>query len=167
MDLSYGALHNTTSDRLLEGLIEGARGTIKSAKHQVEWGGCGTAIVFLPVLERVSPETPKFRSVGCDLEPVVANEEEIVRALPKALEVRRPNEDSGEYVTKDFGRHAGGYVQQRVSVTLELDHVPVALFDPLLQGPIAPPIGAVLVDPDAYGPDGSSWPNDLAPSRPN
>ena len=38
-------------------------------------------MAFLPVLERVYPVTPKFWSLRCDLEPVVADEEEIARAL--------------------------------------------------------------------------------------
>ena len=81
MDLSYGVLNNATFDRILEVLIEGARATSVLVKHQVDWSGSRTVAVFLPLLERVSPKIPEFRGVGCDLEPVVANEEEIVRAL--------------------------------------------------------------------------------------
>ena len=81
MDRSYGVLHNATPDCILEGFIEGGGVAFISIVHQVEWGGRGTVMAFLPVPERVSPETPKFRGVRCDLEPVVTNEEELVRAL--------------------------------------------------------------------------------------
>ena len=46
---------------------------------------------------------------------------------------RLPDEAPSEYVSQYFGGYALGYVQQRVSGAFELDDVPLALFDLLLQ----------------------------------
>ena len=114
MDLSYCVLRNAVSDRIPEGFIERVRAKSIVGKHKVEWSGAGTVMALLPVLERVSPETPKFRGVGCNFEPVVANEDEIVRALLQPFEAMLPNEALDEYLSEDFGRYAGGNVQQRI-----------------------------------------------------
>jgi len=137
MDLAYGVLRDTTPDRVLEGYVEGdTRVAFVSIQHQVEWDGSGTVMALLPILQSVSPETPKFWGSRRDFKPVVANEEEIVRALLQPFEgrMRLPNEVLGEYVSKGFGWNARGYVQQRVSVAFEFDDVPIALFDLLVQG---------------------------------
>ena len=72
---------------------------------------------------------------------MMANEEEVVRALAKAIEMVFefwiwiwPNEVSGKDFSKDFGRDARGDVQQRISSAFELNRVPVSFFYPLLQG---------------------------------
>jgi len=84
VDSTYGILRDATPDRILEGFVEEEiRVGFVSIQHQVEVGGsCQTAITFLPVPQSGSPEAPKFRGARRDLEPVVANEEEIVRAFP-------------------------------------------------------------------------------------
>ena len=82
MNLSYGALHDSTPDRIPEGSIEGdPRVTLISVQHQVEGADSRMAVAFLPVLQSVSPETPEFRGARCDFEPVMTNEEEVVRPL--------------------------------------------------------------------------------------
>ena len=48
--------------------------------------------------------------------------------------LRLPNEIPTKDVSENLGRYTCGYVQQRISGALEFDHVPIALFDPLLQG---------------------------------
>lgn len=48
--------------------------------------------------------------------------------------VSRPTEAPNEYASEDFGRHAHGYVQQRVPGAFEFDYVSLALFNPLFQG---------------------------------
>jgi len=81
-DLSYGVLPDATPNRVLEGFVEeDTRVTFSPVQHQVEGSGSGTVMAFPPVLQSVSPETPKFWGSRRDFEPVVANEEEIVRAL--------------------------------------------------------------------------------------
>ena len=90
MNSSYGALCDASSDRILEGFIEGnARVAFASVQHHVERSGSGTAMAFLPILQGVSPETPEFRGKRRNLEPVVTNEEEVVRALSQPVEVAR------------------------------------------------------------------------------
>ena len=82
MNLSYGVLHDATSDRILEGSIKGGiRVALVSVQHQVEGGGAGTVMPFLPNLPCVSPETPKLWCARSDIEPVVANEKEVVGTL--------------------------------------------------------------------------------------
>ena len=79
MNLSYSVLHDATPDRILEGRIEGVLVAFESAQHQVKGGGSGTVVPFFPVPKSVSPEVPKLRGARCDLEPVVADEEKVVR----------------------------------------------------------------------------------------
>jgi len=101
--------------------------------------GSGKVMAFLPMVQSVSPETPKFWGSRSDLEPVVTNEEEIIRALlkpfgePTIHMAHLPDKPISEYVPQYFGRYAGGDVQQRVSGAFELDYVPFALFNLFLQ----------------------------------
>jgi len=75
-------LHDTTPDRISEGPIKrGVVVTLRSIQHQVERSGSGSVMALLPILQGVSPETPKFWGARCNLEPMVANEEEVIRAL--------------------------------------------------------------------------------------
>jgi len=41
-------------------------------QHQVEGSGFGKVMAFLPILQSVSPETPEFWGLRCDLESVMA-----------------------------------------------------------------------------------------------
>ena len=108
---SYGALHDATPDRILEGFIEGGVGVIFiRIQHQVEGCSSGTGMTFLPILQSVPPEAPEFRGERRTLEPVVANEEEVVRALLQPFDVPRaqrmtslPKEAPNEYAPEDFG----------------------------------------------------------------
>ena len=64
---------------ILEGLVEGiVKGDVRSYQQKLEGGASGKVMALLPISQSVSPEAPKFRSARCDLEPVVANEEEVV-----------------------------------------------------------------------------------------
>ena len=94
-----------------------------------------TAEPLLPVLQSVSAVCPKFGHARCDLEPMMTNEEEVVRALGERLEMQfrvwiwtGPDEDPGKNIPKDFWGDAGGDVQQRISSAFELDDVPVSVF---------------------------------------
>jgi len=61
VDLAYGVFHDVTPDRILEGFVEEGVGfAFISVEHQIEGGGSGTVVAFSPILERVSPGTPKF-----------------------------------------------------------------------------------------------------------
>ena len=73
---------------------------------------------FLPVPQSVAAEGPKFRRVRRDLEPTMTNEEEVVRAPAKAIEMGVefwiwiwPNEVPGKDFSKDFGGDACGDAQ--------------------------------------------------------
>ena len=73
---------------------------------------------FLPVLQSVAAVGPKCRSVRRDLEPMMANEEEVVRALAEPIKTRiivwnwiPPKKDPGKDFSKDFRRDERGYVQ--------------------------------------------------------
>jgi len=138
---SYGALHDATPDRILEGFIEGStRIMFVIIQDQVEGSSSGTGMTSLPIPQRVPPEAPEFWGERCNLEPVVTNEEEVVRALLQLLDVPRarrmasPNEAPNEYTPEDFGGYVCGYVQQRIPGAFELDYVSSALFDLSLQG---------------------------------
>ena len=88
VDLTHGILHDVTPDRVPEGFIEedGGVGFVDD-QHQVEGRDSETIMTFLPILQSVSPEAPKFWGAGCDLEPVVADEEEVIRALLQSSKI--------------------------------------------------------------------------------
>ena len=122
VDLSYGISRGTISERILERIVETGLWIAHVSlpvQHKVEETNSRTAMPFLPFPQSISPETPKLRSTRCDLEPVVADEEEVERALAESIEVwaeagsqiSLPNKGAGKDVSKDFGRHARGYVQ--------------------------------------------------------
>ena len=120
MDLSYGISSGTISERTLgDGVDGGARSRNRFVfQDQIyrEGDSMVTQVPFLPVFQSVSAEGPQFRRAGCDLEPAMANEKEVVRARVEPIEMRRvvpslwswiwPNEDPGKYVPKDFWRDA-------------------------------------------------------------
>ena len=71
-----------------------------------------------------------------DLEPMVADEEEVIRALLQSAELWKistrndvPTKDRPE----DFWGYASGYVQQRVSGSFELEHISSPFLDLFLQ----------------------------------
>jgi len=87
----------------------------------------------------------------------MTNEEEVVTSLVEPVEVSRvqwkvlrvqrmarvPRKSPNKYLSEDFWRYACGYVQQRISGAFELDDVPFALFNLLLQGHYRVNIGLV------------------------
>ena len=88
MNLSYGILYDTSPDCVLEGFVEKvSRVGCILVQHQVEWSDSGTFMVFHPIPQGGSPEAPEFWGAGCDLEPMVANEEEVVTTLPQPSEM--------------------------------------------------------------------------------
>ena len=138
MDLSYDIPRGMISERVLNGMVDkGLRSCTRSiVQDQVYRGRLRmTTEPLLPVLQSVSTVGPKLRGVGRDLEPMIANEEEVVRVLAEPIEVPvnawswiRPKEDPGKDISKDFWGHAGGYFQQRISGAFELDCVPLPFF---------------------------------------
>lgn len=139
MYLTYEISPRAISDCTSEGIVEKGSGIAPDSelvKHQVDRDSYGVMMAFPPFHQGVSPETPKLRSARSDLEPMVANEEEVVRVRMEAIEVRigryphapALDEDVGKDAFKDFGRHAHGYVQQRIPGAFELDYVTLALF---------------------------------------
>ena len=64
----------------------------------------------------------------------MANEEEVVRVLLESTKLEEILNDSPtKDLSKDFGGDAGVYVQQRVACSFELDDIPSAIPDFLLQ----------------------------------
>ena len=60
---------------------------IRRVERKVEGNGPGTLIALRPLLGSVTPEIPKLRGVGGNLEPMVTNEEEVVRTLLQLTKV--------------------------------------------------------------------------------
>ena len=90
-------------------------------------------MAFAPILYRVAPEAPKLRSTRRDLEPVMANEEEVVRVLRQPAKVSIRNNVPSEDVPKDLGWEESRNVQQRVSGAFEMDYGLLVFFDLLIQ----------------------------------
>lgn len=88
MDLSYGILHGTIPERVREGFANKDIWAVFPNKHQVDGTNSRATRPFSPNLQRVAPESPELRSVGSDLKPMVANEDEVVRTSSQPVEVR-------------------------------------------------------------------------------
>jgi len=89
-----------------------------------------------PIPYRIAPKVPKLRGTRGNLKPVVANEEEVIRALRQPAEVSTrngvPTENASQYLGWEESRH----VQQRVPGAFELDYDPLVslvFFDLLFQ----------------------------------
>ena len=89
-------------------------------------------VSFRPISQVIAPKTPQLWGARGDLEPVVADEQEIVRSLFRSSEICLeggvPAEDVPEYF-----RWKSGHVQQRVTSTFEFDDCRLVLLDLLLQ----------------------------------
>jgi len=70
-----------------------------------------------------------------NLVPVVANEEEVVRALQQPAKVSIRNDVLMENVSKYLGWEESLHVQQRVSDAFKLDYGPLVFLDLLVQFP--------------------------------
>ena len=88
-----------------QGGVEG-RIVVLYTQDQIEWSGPGTATPSCPVFGGVSPETPKLGSARGDVEPVTANEQEVVRFLLQpaefAFEAGIPTENIPKYFRREF-----------------------------------------------------------------
>ena len=111
MNLSYGVPRGVIPERILQGFVEGLRlsSTPRPVQHKIERGGyIGIRALSLPVFQTVTPEAPELREAAGDFEPVVTNEEEVVRALlyPGELGVTELRRDvETEDVSEDFWRY--------------------------------------------------------------
>jgi hypothetical protein len=88
-----------------------------------------------PILNRISPETPKPRGGRGDLEPMVADEEEVVRGLRQPAKVSIRNDVPSENGSKYLGREESRHVQQGVSSAFEFDDGPLVFLNLLFQRP--------------------------------
>ena len=98
-------------------------------QREVNGDGPGTFVSSQPFSQRVSPVAPEFRCVRGELEPMVTYEEEIVGAFSESIEW-------GETIIptpEDFEGYDDGYIQQRISSSLESGCVLCTFFDLLLQ----------------------------------
>ena len=68
----------TVPEYVAQGGVEMTILAFIAVQDQVEWSSPRTMGPSSPILRSTSPETPKVRSPRGDLEPVMANEEEVV-----------------------------------------------------------------------------------------
>ena len=68
-------------------------------------------ILLRPLHRSVAQKGPKLWGGGGNLEPVVTNEEEVVRTLPQPVKIFPSGDVPAKDVPEDFGRDVGGYVQ--------------------------------------------------------
>ena len=78
MDASDRIPGCTILEYVAQGGVEITVVAVITVQDQVEWNSPGTTAPSGPVLQGVAPETPNLRSPRGDLEPVMANEEEVV-----------------------------------------------------------------------------------------
>ena len=71
-------------------------------EHQVEWSGPRAMAESSPILRGVTPETPNFRSPRGDLEPMMANEEEVVRSLIQLVKAALEGDVPMKNIAEDF-----------------------------------------------------------------
>ena len=102
-----------------QGFVERAIAVI-TVQDQVERGGRRTVTPACPFRWGLAPETPNLWGAQSDLEPMVANEQEIARPFLQFVEVALERDVPTEDVAKDFGRECGD-IQQRVPSAFELD----------------------------------------------
>ena len=120
MKRSYSIACGTVLKRVSQGSVERADRTVlhiialQVVQHEVDGSSSRTFIPPRPLFQRITPETPKLRSVRGDLEPMVTNEEEIVSALQQCTKGEEvfvqddvPTKDGPE----NFGGYDCGYVQ--------------------------------------------------------
>ena len=81
MNFSYKIACSTFPERVPQVFIENSILVVPPVQDEVESRGSRTEVPFFPVFQTVTPGIPQFWGVKCDLEPVVTNEEEVVRAL--------------------------------------------------------------------------------------
>jgi hypothetical protein len=85
-----------------------------------------------PILESTPPETPNFWSARGHLEPVMANEQEVVRSFLQLVEVAREHDIPLKDVAEHFGRELVN-VQQRVPSAFEVAQGFLVFLDLLVQ----------------------------------
>jgi len=120
MDPSDGIPGGTILEFVVQGGIRMVTVKRMTTQYQVEGSGSGMRIPPRPVLEVVTPEAPKLRSTRGDLEPVMANEQEVVGFFLQPVKVVLQGDVPTEYLAKDFGGELEN-VQQRVPSAFELD----------------------------------------------
>jgi hypothetical protein len=84
-------------------------------EYEVKGSGPRTSVPSRPLFQGVTPESPQFRSVRGDFEPMVANEGEIVGALPQPAVWGTSTRN--EAPTKDGPENFGGVHVRRCSIT--------------------------------------------------
>ena len=85
-----------------------------------------------PIHRGIAPETPNFGGAQGNLEPVMADEQEVARSFLQPVEVVPEGDITPEDIAQHFGWELGN-VQQTVPSAFELDDDPLVLSDLLLQ----------------------------------
>ena len=144
MNLSYGVPRGTILECILQGFIETAPSEppfVKAAiserpsvEYEIEWGRLVSKVSSRPILQVITPETPNLWGARSDLEPVMANQEEVVRSLLQPFKIHLAGDTPTEKFPEYFGRKSG-HVQKRVPSAFEFDDCHLVLPDLLLQSP--------------------------------
>ena len=134
VDPSYRVACSTFLQRNLLRFADTAKQVDRPVQNEIEWSRDARAKIPLPpVLEVVAPEGPKLGSPRGNLEPVMRNEEEIVRVFRHIIkgffDRGVPTENVAEYFWWERR-----YVQKRVASAFEFDYRVFVLFDLFLQG---------------------------------
>ena len=132
MNTSDGITGCTIPECIADRGIEISLLAIVAAQYKVERSGPRTAAPPGPIPGSVAPVTPKFRSPRGDFEPVVADEEEVVRSPIQSSEIMLGGDVPVENIAKNLGWELGN-VQKRVPGAFELDDSLLMLSDLFLQ----------------------------------
>ena len=83
MDLPYGVTCRPVPEHVSQNFVERPISVMEFIQYKVDWGrDSRKKVPPPPVFQIIAPEAPQFWGVARDSEPVVANEEDVVRILP-------------------------------------------------------------------------------------
>ena len=146
MNLSYGVPRGTILECILQGFVEivpfEPRSVLSeppSVEYEIEWGRLVSKVSLRPILQVITPETSNLWGARGDLEPVMANQEEVVRSLLQPFKGCL----AGDTPTENFPEYFGwksGHVQKRVPSAFEFNDCHLVPLDLLLQSPYRPDI---------------------------
>ena len=118
MNSSDSIPSGTIPQYIAQGHVERVTITIDT-QDQVERSGPRTMMPPRPVFEGVTPETPKLWGTRGDLEPMMTNEEKVVRFFLQPVKIIPEGDIPKENLAKHFGWELEN-VQQRVSSAFEI-----------------------------------------------
>ena len=141
MNTSDGIPSCTVLEYAAQGSVEVASVAVR--EHQVKWIGPRMTVPSSPILRGIAPETPNLWSPRGDLEPMMANEEEVVRSLIQPVKIPIEGDIPGKDTTKYFGWEFGN-VQKRVPGVFELGDGLLVLSDLIIQSAYGIDVGLAV-----------------------